>query len=249
MLIRKYPQVFERLPELEVKLGYKFSNIEHLYESLTHRSSLQEFESGDDLTSLPWNERLEFLGDSVLGLSVSKKLMTKKECFAEGELSRIRSAVVNEEALAVIAREINLGHYLILGKGARASGIKHLDSILADALEAIIGAVFSDSGFDQADEVVQRLMGDRLAADVHHLIQTDFKTALQELSQEKLKNTPEYILVKESGLAHKKKFDVSVRIDGVEYGTGSGTSKKRASQEAARAAMENLLQNNLRERT
>lgn len=175
--------------------------------------------------------------------------MTKKECFAEGELSRIRAAVVNEEALATIAREYELGQYLLLGKGARASGIKNQDSILADALEALIGAVFQDGGFGAADQLVQRLMGNRLVGDVKHLVQTDFKTALQELSQEKLKNTPEYILVKESGLAHKKMFLVSVRIDGIEYGTGSGTSKKRASQDAARAAMDHLLQNNLRERT
>lgn len=220
-----------------------------MYESLTHRSALQEFECADGLSTLPWNERLEFLGDSVLGLSVSKKLMTKKECFAEGELSRIRAAVVNEEALATIAREYELGQYLLLGKGARASGIKNQDSILADALEAVIGAVFQDGGFTVADELVQRIMGSRLVGDVKHLVQTDFKTALQELSQEKLKNTPDYILVKESGLAHKKKFQVSVQIDGIEYGTGSGTSKKRASQEAARAAMDHLLQNNLRERT
>src|SRR5690606_18594685 len=102
-------------------------------------------------------------------------------------------------------------------------------------------AVFQDGGFQPADELVQRLMGERLKGDVRHLVQTDFKTALQELSQEKLKNTPEYRVVSESGLAHKKRFVVVVRIGDVEYATGTGTSKKRASQEAARAAMEQIL--------
>jgi ribonuclease III len=238
---KKYPQVFERLGELEEKLDYRFSRAEHLYEALTHRSSLQELECCDEFAALPWNERLEFLGDSVLGLSVSQRLMRKQECFAEGELSRIRAAVVNEEALAAIAREIDLGRYLLLGKGARNSGIKHQDSILADALEAVIGAVFQDGGFPAADTLVQRLMGERLQGDVRHLVQTDFKTALQELSQDKLKTTPEYRVISESGLAHKKNFVVTVRIGGKEYATGTGTSKKRASQEAARAAMEQIL--------
>lgn len=227
--------------ELEAKLGYSFARLENLYEALTHRSSLQELECCDEFSALPWNERLEFLGDSVLGLSVSKRLMTKQDRFAEGELSRIRAAVVNEEALAVIAREIDLGRYLLLGKGARNSGIKYQDSILADALEAVIGAVFQDGGFEAADALVQRLMGERLSGDVRHLVQTDFKTALQEMSQDKLKSTPEYRVVSETGLAHKKKFVVMVSIAGTEYATGSGTSKKRASQEAARAAMEQIL--------
>jgi ribonuclease-3 len=190
---------------------------------------------------LPWNERLEFLGDSVLGLAVSRRLMAYEERFAEGELSRIRAAVVNEESLADAARRVELASCMLLGKGAVRTGALERDSLLADGLEALLGAVFVDGGFDAADHTVGRLFDKALDGDPQLLVQTDFKTMLQELTQERLRVTPTYEVTAESGPDHDKKFEVRVMIAGQEMGRGAGASKKRASQAAARMAIEKLV--------
>lgn len=196
---------------------------------------------GGQALDLPWNERLEFLGDAVLGLAVSRRLMERGEELAEGDLSRIRAALVNEESLAELARELDIGSYLVLGKGAAQSGGRGRDSLLADALEALVGAVFVDGGFDAADRLVGRIFAAALAGELRLLVQTDFKTMLQELTQDKLKTTPTYEVAMENGPDHDKVFEVRVLLDGRELGRGKGASKKRASQVAARHALDQLM--------
>jgi len=187
---------------------------------------------------LPWNERLEFLGDAVLSLAVSQRLMQRSEDLAEGDLSRIRAALVNEESLAEVARGLELGKFLVMGKGAVQSGGRNRNSLLADGLEALIGAIFVDAGFNAADQVVGHLLKADLTGDLELLIQTDFKTMLQELTQDKLKVIPTYLVIGETGPDHAKSFTVQVVINGHALGEGSGASKKRASQDAARHAIE-----------
>ena len=193
---------------------------------------------------LPWNERLEFLGDAVLGLAVSRRLMERTEEFAEGELSRLRAGLVNEAALAALARRIGLGPFLIMGRGAELGLGRERDSILADAVEALIGAVFRDAGFAAADQAVGRLFGATLSDDGEGALiglgDADYKTMLQEIVQEELKVTPTYAVVAASGPDHEKRFEVRVMIGERELGRGAGASKKRASQDAARVALGTL---------
>lgn len=237
----QHPRVFARLPVLLESLGFAFNDPMLLWQALTHRSALMEFSVGEPELHLPWNERLEFLGDAVLGLAVARRLMERTEEFAEGELSRIRASLVNEASLAGVARTLDLGSFLIMGRGATMGGGRDRESILADAVESLIGAVFSDGGFLAADALVGRLFAgvfslDGLAA--HS--QTDYKTMLQELTQDSLRVTPTYDVVSASGPDHEKRFEVRVMVGDKELGRGGGASKKRASQEAARAALDKL---------
>jgi ribonuclease III len=222
-------------------LGHRFVDITLLFEALTHRSALVELSSGSGSLDLPWNERLEFLGDAVLGLCVSRRLMERNLGLAEGDLSKIRAAVVNEESLADMARSLELGNFIVLGKGAAQGGGRERDSLLADGIEAVIGAVFSDAGYFAADKLVGQLVDPILSDDLSHLIRTDFKTALQELTQERLKVTPTYEVIEANGPDHAKVFTVRVLIGSKEMGRGQGASKKRASQVAAHNATLNLL--------
>lgn len=160
---------------------------------------------------------------------------------AEGDLSKIRAALVNEESLAELARSLKLGNYIVLGKGAAQGGGRERDSLLADGLEAVIGAVFSDAGYFAADQLVGQLVDPILSDDLSHLIRMDFKTALQELTQERLKVTPTYEVIEANGPDHAKVFTVRVLIGSKEMGRGQGASKKRASQVAAHNATLNLL--------
>jgi len=236
-----HQRIFTRLDVLQERLGHLFADPTLLFEALTHRSALMELSAHVTPMDLPWNERLEFLGDSVLGLCISRRLMQGEYHLAEGELSRIRAALVNEETLAEVARrQLELGTFLVMGKGAVQSGGRSRDSLLADALEALLGAVFQDAGFAEADRVVGRLFGERTSGDIRALVQTDFKTMLQELTQERLKVTPTYEVLAEFGPDHDKVFEVQVLVAGQELGRGQGASKKRASQEAARRAVEHL---------
>jgi ribonuclease-3 len=200
-----------------------------------------EMQQGLQDAGLRWNERLEFLGDTVLSLAVSHKLMERKERFDEGELSRIRASLVNEETLAEIARDIGLGECLLLGKGEENSDGRKRDSLLADALEALLGAAFLDKGFDRASELVGQLFFSKLESDVQLLVQMDFKTMLQEVTQDKMRVTPEYEVVGETGPDHDKEFEVVVLLSGEERGRGRGASKKRASQAAAREALDIIV--------
>jgi len=218
----------ERFTRLEAEVGYTFQRRELLQEALTHRSAV---------SATQWNERLEFLGDAVLGLAISTELFRNGENFVEGDLSKLRAAIVNEKCLAAKARSIELGKCLQLGRGEELAGGRHKDSILADATEALLGAVFLDSGFPEAHSLVQRLF--RCELDGSSTLNTtrDFKTELQEYVQGQSKELPVYEVVNESGPAHQRTFEVTVTIDGRLMGRGCGCSKKRASVAAAREAL------------
>ena len=167
--------------------------------------------------------------------------MVRPEGFSEGELSRIRSSLVNEGSLAELGAKIDLGNSIVLGKGEERSGARSRPSLLADAMEAVFGAVFKDSGYNAADQVICKLFEGRLSSDVGLLVQTDYKTMLQEITQDRMKITPQYEVISESGPDHSKIFEVTVLVQGVVKGSGKGASKKRASQAAARIAIETIV--------
>jgi ribonuclease III len=220
------------LKELARALDYDFTRPEILAEALRHASYVNEAGIAD----MRDNERLEFLGDAVLGLAVSDILMDVFREAAEGHLSKWRASVVNEKVLSELARELDLGAYLLLGKGEELSGGRDKPSILADTLEALLGAVYADGGFAPAKEVVKKLL-------IHNIEELegigqaeDFKSLLQEFTQETYKTRPEYFLVSDSGPAHDKTFKVALHIQGRILAEGEGKSKKEAEQRAAREA-------------
>ena len=185
------------------------------------------------------NERLEFLGDSILGMLVAEYLYKTFPDRPEGELTRMRADMVCERSLAVIAGKIELGQHLLLGKGEESGGGRSRDSILADAVESVIAACYLDGGLEAAKQFIQRFV--LVNVPVTRLKNADYKTALQELVQQKKNQTLSYILVGESGPDHDKEFRVEVSLNGKPLSTGVGSSKKRAEQDAARLAMESLL--------
>jgi ribonuclease-3 len=200
-----------------------------LERALTHRSFA--YENG----GLPTNERLEFLGDSVLGLIVTDALFRDFPDLPEGHLAKLRAAVVNIRALAGVARGLRLGDYIYLGKGEEGTGGRDKDSILSDTMEAVIGAVYLDCGLPAADALVHRLFDPVIARSAGLGAGLDWKTSLQELTAAEILGVPEYH-VEESGPDHQKSFRASVRIGGRAYGSGEGRSKKEAEQQAAEAA-------------
>jgi ribonuclease III len=200
-----------------------------LERALTHRSFA--YENG----GLPTNERLEFLGDSVLGLIVTDTLFRGHPELPEGQLAKLRAAVVNMRALAGVARELDLGAYIRLGRGEEGTGGRDKASILADTLEAVIGAVYLDQGLDAADTLVHRLFDGLITRSASLGAGLDWKTSLQELTATEELGVPEYH-VDESGPDHQKSFRAVVSVGGAEYGKGEGRSKKEAEQQAAEAA-------------
>ena len=197
--------------------------------ALMHRSFA--YENG----GLPTNERLEFLGDSVLGLIVTDTLFRKHPDLPEGNLAKLRAAVVNSRALAGVARGLRLGSYVRLGKGEESTGGRDKSSILADTLEAVIGAVYLDGGMDAADPLVHRLFDPVIAKSARLGAGLDWKTSLQELAAEKELGGPEYV-VDESGPDHQKSFRAVAMVGGQVWGEGEGRTKKEAEQQAAEAA-------------
>ncbi|HTW04866.1 MAG TPA: ribonuclease III [Streptosporangiaceae bacterium] len=220
----------ELLDALEVPLC-----AELLERALTHRSFA--YENG----GLPTNERLEFLGDSVLGLIVTDTLFREYPDLPEGQLAKLRAAVVNMRALAGVARGLQLGSYVRLGKGEEGTGGRDKSSILADTLEAVLGAVYLDRGLGEADALVHRLFDPVIARSARLGAGLDWKTSLQELTAAELMGVPEYH-VEESGPDHQKSFRASVRIAGRTYGEGEGRSKKEAEQQAAEAAWTSITE-------
>ena len=200
-----------------------------LERALTHRS--YAYENG----GLPTNERLEFLGDSVLGLIVTDTLFREHPDLPEGQLAKLRAAVVNMRALAGVARSLGLGAYIRLGRGEEGTGGRDKSSILADTLEALIGAVYLDLGLEAADALVHRLFDPLIARSASLGAGLDWKTSLQELTATEELGVPEYH-VEESGPDHQKTFRAMVAVGGVEYGRGEGRSKKEAEQQAAETA-------------
>ena len=223
------------LKDLEAVIGYKFYNISLLQNALTHSSYANERWHN----SLLSNERLEFLGDSVLGMLVAEYLYRNFPNRPEGELTRMRADMVCEQTLAAAANRIGLGQHLLLGHGEEQGGGRTRSSILADAMESVIAASFLDGGMEAALQIVRTFIF--VEVPVKKLHNADYKTQLQEMVQQKKNQVLSYELVGQSGPDHDKKFDVEVSLNGSVVGFGSGSSKKRAEQDAARAAIEKLF--------
>ena len=228
----------EQLNSLQDRIKFKFSDIKLLNKALTHRSYANE-----NSETLKHNERLEFLGDSVLDILVSDYLVHEYSEFAEGTLSKIRAAVVNETCLAKLAKSIKLGNYLLLGRGEDLSGGREKASILADTFEALAGAVFCDGRFEAASNIFLPLLIEEITKTAQSWSFRDFKSDLQEYTQNKLVCIPSYKVVREIGPDHAKKFEVVVMIKNEVEGKGFGRSKKEAEQAAAKMAMENYSHN------
>lgn len=222
--------------ELEARIGYAFRDPGRLSTALIHKSYANEH-PGEGLTS---NERMEFLGDSVLGLAISHLLMEAYAEEPEGVLSRWRAALVNERTLAQKARDLDLGRYLVLGKGEERTQGREKDSLLADAMEAVLAAVYLDGGFQQAFEVIRTLFHEDVTLRPWAPAAEDFKTRLQEHTQSSLRVTPRYILLGEEGPDHDKTFRVALDLGEGLVSVGKGRSKKEAEQRAAREMLERL---------
>lgn len=215
---------------LEEGLGHRFVRPEHLAIAITHRST------GDRRH----NETLEFLGDAVLSLAVSDLLMRDFPDAREGDLSKMRASLVNAEELAVKARQLDLGRWLLLGKGEERSGGREKEKILAAAYEAMLGAVYLDAGYEAARRVVEAHFADRLLRDPEAPGHRDYKTRLQELTQRLYREMPVYSLTGERGPDHEKEFVVELAVGGRVLGRGVGRSKKLAEQAAAMEALATL---------
>ena len=223
------------IKELEEAIGYRFSNIALLNNALTHSSYANERWHDSSLS----NERLEFLGDSVLGMIVAEYLYRTFPDRPEGELTRMRADMVCETSLAEVAVQVGLGKHLLLGNGEELGGGRTRPSILADAMESVIAACFLDGGAAAAEGLVKRFVLCKVP--VTRLHNEDYKTSLQELVQQKKNQTLSYRLTGESGPDHDKLFTVEVLLNGQVLGQGTGSSKKRAEQDAARAAIAKLI--------
>ncbi len=220
--------------ELQNKIDYQFQDANFLKEALTHSSYSNEFKKIKNKN----NERLEFLGDSILGLIISNYLFRLKKDLPEGELTKIRAAIVCEKSLKEVAKYIGLGEFLYLGKGEESTGGRTRDSILADATEALIAAIYLDGGFKKATDFVLINMEEIIQQAIQGKIMRDYKTQLQELIQKDNKENISYTLAEQLGPDHDKTFKMNVFVGEEIIGTGIGKSKKEAEQKAARDALE-----------
>ncbi len=226
----------EDLHVLEQRLGYVFQDLRLLRGALYHSSYANEHRA----QSISSNERLEFLGDAVLGFVSADYLYRKHPDLPEGELTRIRAALVCEDSLHEVAQRLHLGDFLMLGKGEESGGGRHRPSILADAVEAVLAAVFLDGGIDKARGLIYRILLEKEPEQAVESRRRDCKTELQELVQRKPNQELHYALVSESGPDHAKEFTVAVTLNGQVVGLGVGRSKKEAEQSAARTALEQM---------
>lgn len=220
---------------LEAALGYRFNDPERLTRALCHSSYVNE----QNQNGLASNERLEFLGDAVLNLAISHLLMQRFPDLTEGELSRTRAHLVNETRLAAIAREICIGPHLLLGKGEALTDGRNKNSILADAIEAVIAAIYLDGGFDAAFAFIENQFAERLRTAARRRDEADYKSKLQERVQSVYHDVPRYQVIGSNGPDHDKTFRVRVSVAGI-TAEGDGKSKKSAEQEAARACLDLL---------
>jgi ribonuclease-3 len=226
----------QTLMRLDERLGWHFDDIALLDNALTHRSFVNE----NLATECRDNERLEFLGDAVLELTVSDMLMRKYPDYAEGRLSKLRSSVVNEQPLSDLARKFGIGDCLLLGKGEEGSGGRTKPSLLANAFESVIAAMFLDGGFDKTAAFVSRLFEPLINKGIDSSVYRDYKTSVQEVTQVLFKETPRYVVISESGPDHDKRFEIDLMVGERAIATGSGRSKKEAEQQAAQKALEEL---------
>jgi ribonuclease-3 len=226
--------VEERLERAEAIIGVRFADRSILQRALTHPS--YSFESG----TKEQYERLEFLGDSVLGLIMTDHIYRTFPDFPEGRMAKARASLVSGVTLAEIARHLGLGDALLIGHGAEAGGARRLVSVLADAFEALVGAVYLDRGLDAASAFVMAVFADRLAADAIGATSLDAKSELQELTMAAANEIPEYHIVEEAGPPHERTFTAEVRVAGELLGRGSGPTKKDAEKAAAAEALRAL---------
>jgi len=234
--------VQKNMNELEKKIDYSFKNKSFLKTALTHSSYANE--NRIDY----YNERFEFLGDSVLGIVISDHLFKNNPNLPEGKLTKIRARIVCETSLDKISRGIGLGDYLFLGKGEEQTGGRKRTSILADAFEALIAAIYLDSGFEQAKYFILCRMKSIIDEALNDKLFIDYKTHLQEMVQKKSSGRLNYQIYREEGPDHAKVFFSRVTVNGTEIGNGKGKNKKEAEQEAAQMALADLLKNNKKEK-
>lgn len=223
------------ISKLEKKLKISFPNKKHITYAFIHSSYLNE-NKGKGLSS---NERLEFLGDTVVSLVISSHLYSTFPDLAEGELTTIRSAVVNTKSLARAAERLDLGSYLMLSRGEEDSGGRINKTLLANTFEALTGAIYLEKGIDKAKEFLETFLVPFINQVLNEESYKDYKSKLQEIVQEKLKMSPNYELISATGPDHAKEFEIAVTINGKELGRGAGHSKQEAEQNAAQRALEN----------
>jgi ribonuclease III len=224
------------IARLEGSIGWSFNNKTLIDRALTHRSYANEnmtATNGD-------NEKLEFLGDAVLQLIISDFLMKKFPDYTEGQLSKLRSSIVNERSFADLSRTFRIGDYLLLGKGEEASGGRNKPSLLADAFESVIAAIYLDGGFEQTRSLVSAILAPLIKEGDVDSFYYDYKTAIQEKSLLLFKKIPHYVLISETGPDHDKFFEAGLYIEERLIATGKGKSKKEAEKQAARLAAEKL---------
>ncbi|MGI6423516.1 MAG: ribonuclease III [Candidatus Dojkabacteria bacterium] len=224
---------------LEKNLNIKFKNKELLNTALTHRSFINENREVKE-----HNERLEFLGDAVLELIVSVFLFDKYRDRAEGELTSFRAALVKTDSLAEVAKGLGIGTYMNMSKGEEESGGREKDYLLANTYEAILGAIYLDSGYESCTKFVHKTLLHKIEDIVEKRLDIDSKTKIQELVQSIYKSTPTYEVVKEIGPDHSKEFTVVVKIDNKVIGHGTGSSKQRAEEQAAKEGIEYIEKSN-----
>lgn len=226
----------KRTEDLELKLGYVFQNKEYLERALTHSSYNRE-----QNTRHKDNERLEFLGDAFLDAIIGAELFKKMDHVTEGTLTKTRALIVCEKALAEIARKLNIGKYMLMGHGEAGTGGRNKDSILADALEAVIGAIYIDGGYGAAQKFTVKAFEKTIEGAISGKIFSDYKSELQELLQSGGKAVNiQYIMDSEEGPAHNKTFYIHMECDGKSFGSGVGKTKKEAEQNAAKASLKIL---------
>ncbi len=222
--------------DFEINIDYKFTNKEILTEALTHSSYANEHK----INKVKDNERLEFLGDAILDLVVSEFLYKKHKDLPEGDLSKLRASIVCEAFLLEAAKEIKLGDFLLLGKGEELTGGRERTSVLADAFEAVIAAIYLDGGIEESEKFIHRFIITYMESLSNDKKIEDYKTHLQEIIQKDSKNPISYVLINEKGPDHDKYFEVEVRHNGYILGSGSGRTKKEAEQQSAYEALQKL---------
>jgi ribonuclease-3 len=226
----------EKLKDFEKRISYTFNDISLLDNALTHRSYVnenQEFLCKD-------NERFEFLGDAVLELCISDILMKRFPDYTEGQLSKLRASLVNEQALSELAKNFHLGDFLLLGKGEESSGGRNKRSILSNTFEALMASIYLDSGYEKTYRLITNLFQALIENGFGQTIYGDYKTYIQEISQNKFKVIPEYVLIHQYGPDHDKIFHTELVIPGILKTIGTGKNKKDAEQQAAKKALEEL---------
>ena len=228
-------RILNNISLFEENINYEFTNKEYILEALTHSSYSNENKN------YPFNERLEFLGDSVLSIVISGYLFKKETKLPEGELTKIRANIVCEESLSEVSKNIHLGKYMLLGKGEEATGGRERISILADALEAVIAAIYLDGGIKCAREFILTNMEKIINDSIKGKIFRDYKTCLQEVLQSNGENNIWYKLIEEKGPDHNKRFVMEVGINDTVLGVGEGKSKKDAEQVAAKCALDKKM--------